>query len=72
MRDIAVFFIQTKESNITSVTFACGFNDLSEDIFGNFAVPHGGLPLLDPLSSSLAQQTAGSPHLPDEGPVLWV
>lgn len=53
-------------------TFACSFDDLGEDIFGDLAVLHGCLPLLYPLSSSSPQQTTGFPHLSDEGPVLWI
>lgn len=57
---------------LVPLTFACSFDDLGEDIIGNFAVLHGCLSRLYPLSSSSPQQPAGFSHLSDEGPVLWI
>lgn len=51
------------------LTFARSFDDLGEDVFGDFAVLHCRLSLLNPFGSSVPQQTTGFPHLSDEGPV---
>lgn len=54
-------------------TFACGFDDLREDILGDVnAALHGSLSVLNPPSSSVPQQTTSLLHLINERPVLWL
>lgn len=55
------------------MTFASTFDDLREDVLGDFLpVLHGSLPVLNPLCSSCAQQTARFPHFINERSVLWI
>lgn len=55
------------------MTFDSGFDDLGEDVVGDVvSALHGRLSVLDPLSSSCAQQSASFPHIFDERSVLWV
>lgn len=54
-------------------TFACRFDDLREDILGDVsAALHGSLSVLNPLSSSVPQQTTSLLHVINEWPVLWI
>lgn len=58
---------------LATITFASSFDDLREDVLGDvFTVLHGHLPLMNPLSSSCAQQRASFPHFIHEWSVPWI